>query len=169
MNVQTLIEKRTPKGTEIVRLIGGNTQRVGFELVRYTYLNPFTFFKSDGKGGWTSSMSGSSRGVAALSPAFTIVHEWEHYYKKFVVGAFPEFSTSLQEFDEETAITKDIDQYLKGHPDVAQRSWYGDTQNKPGERYVLGPKGEEVLQHHALPPGRDWVRYPSDAVLEAGK
>jgi hypothetical protein len=131
-------------------------------------VNPFTWYKQDGDK-FVESLSGTSKGKAALGPTMQFIHELEHYNKEYIASNFPSGVDYNPHFNEEEEVVKDIDKYVKDHPDIAERVWYGSSQSSPGNRYVLGSDGRSVAQDAPDPAGKDWVRWPTETVLKSGK
>ncbi len=131
-------------------------------------VNPFTWFKQDGND-YVESLTGTGKGKAALGPTLQFIHELEHYNKEFIAGDFPKGAEYDPGFDEEEEVVKDIDKFVKDHPDIAERSWYGSSQSNPGDRYVLGSGGSAVGQASSDPTDKDFVRWPSEQVLKQGQ
>ena len=138
-------------------------------------VNPFTFFKTDGKGGWSEAITdGTLKGKAALSPGMQLVHEILHWRGTLVNGKeIHGYADRIDpNFSEETTVTQDVDQYLVGHPDIAPRVWYGNigaiNQLLPGKRYVLGKDGSWWLEGSNVPESKDWIRWPSESVATTG-
>ncbi len=158
---------RYEKGKFIGGLIGLFTGG-GDEL----QVNPFTFFKGDG----SEALVGTARARAAMSPAMELAHEFEHIGRQNIDGttSYPDTAQAVAlSFDEELAVVKDIDSAIAGHPDVAQRYWYGSNgranQNLPGMRYVLAPDGDDYAEMKPNPTDKEWLRWPSKSVLSEGK
>jgi hypothetical protein len=120
-------------------------------------VNPFTW--------WTPSagevLEGTPEGRAAVGPTMMLLHELDHRHSAINSGSdstVAGFRSSVT-LSAEDATVADIDLSMSGHPDVAQRGWYGDTQLMRGEHYRQAGPGHTYF----MGTGRDSSGMP-DAV-----
>src|SRR5215208_5336195 len=140
-----------PKVSTPSKVLPGFQTTAGFWSPN-VYVNPFAFFvTSEGKFE-KAYESSSPRIEAQLGPGISLLHEFEHISNKFISGQ-PLVITEEDKkrgWGDEEVVRNNVDEYVKGHPYVAQRKTYSGGKEQQGRvRYGdewVKPPGEEQLK-----------------------